>query len=114
VADAQLPWEVTVDAVAAALHSGEAVELIDVRTPEELAIASIPAALHIPMDQVPTELQRIEALAESKRLILICHHGVRSLNVAAWLRRQGVDNCQSMAGGIDLWSLAIDPKVPRY
>ncbi len=47
-------------------------------------------------------------------LILFCHHGVRSLHVAAWLRERGVENAQSMAGGIDQWSREIDPSVPRY
>jgi len=45
---------------------------------------------------------------------VFCHHGVRSLSVVDWLRRQGVENCQSMAGGIDRWSLEIDPAVRRY
>jgi rhodanese-related sulfurtransferase len=47
-------------------------------------------------------------------LIVYCHHGVRSLNVVNWLRNQGVEDCQSMAGGIDAWTLAVDPTVPRY
>jgi len=47
-------------------------------------------------------------------LIVFCHHGVRSLSVVDWLRRQGVENCQSMAGGIDAWSTMIDASVPRY
>ncbi len=46
--------------------------------------------------------------------MVYCHHGVRSLNVVNWLREQGIENCQSVAGGIDAWSLAVDPSVPRY
>lgn len=46
--------------------------------------------------------------------VVYCHHGVRSLNVAAWLRQQGLDNVRSLAGGIDGWSLLIDPSLPRY
>ena len=88
--------------------------LIDVRTHEELALASIEGALHIPMNDVPAELQRIETLAEQARVIVVCHHGVRSLNVTAWLRQQGVENCQSMSGGIDYWSMTVDRNVPRY
>ena len=109
-----LPWETSPSDVQSALKSGTSLTLVDVRTPEELAIASIEGALHIPMDQVPGELQRIEALADAATVIVICHHGVRSMNVTAWLRQKGVDNCQSMAGGIDLWSLTVDPDVPRY
>jgi rhodanese-related sulfurtransferase len=47
-------------------------------------------------------------------VICYCHHGQRSLDVAAWLRAQGVEQAQSLAGGIDRWSLEIDPAVPRY
>ena len=52
--------------------------------------------------------------ATTATLIVYCHHGVRSLNVVNWLREQGVSGCQSMAGGIDRWSLQIDPSIPRY
>ncbi len=45
---------------------------------------------------------------------MFCHRGQRSLQVVSWLREQGIENCQSMAGGIDRWSLEIDPSVPRY
>ena len=66
------------------------------------------------MRTVPGELQRLDTLAEETPLVVFCHHGVRSLNVVHWLREQGVAACQSMAGGIDRWSLEIDPGVPRY
>ena len=56
----------------------------------------------------------LESIADESELIVFCHHGVRSLNVVHWLREQGVEACRSMAGGIDRWSLEIDPKVPRY
>jgi rhodanese-related sulfurtransferase len=68
----------------------------------------------IPLRTVPAQLQRLEALADERTLIVYCHHGVRSLNVVNWLREQGISNCQSMAGGTDRWSLEIDPSVPRY
>jgi rhodanese-related sulfurtransferase len=109
-----LAWEISVSEVDALRRSGEAVTLLDVRTDEELAVASMDGVEHIPMDQVPAALPRIEAMADSTRVIVICHHGVRSLNVTAWLRGQGVANCQSMAGGIDMWSLTVDRAVPRY
>jgi rhodanese-related sulfurtransferase len=66
------------------------------------------------MQTVPDRLEEIREKAAAARVIVICHHGVRSLNVVHWLRRQGVENCWSMSGGIDLWSLAVDPTVPRY
>lgn len=97
----------------AKIEAGEAV-LIDVREPAEYQIARIDGAELIPMNTVPQRLQYLDALAEEKLLIVHCHHGMRSLNVVDWLRRQGVSNCQSMAGGIERWSAQVDPKIPRY
>jgi rhodanese-related sulfurtransferase len=96
------------------LDSGEKLHLIDVREPHEFAQARIEGALLIPMRAVPGELQDLEARADEGMLMVYCHHGVRSLNVVNWLREQGVQACQSMAGGIDAWSLRVDPSVPRY
>lgn len=94
-------------------REGEAV-LIDVREPEELALARIAGAEAVPMQSIPAEMQRLEALADEKKLLFLCHHGVRSLQVAAWMREHGVENCFSVAGGIDRWSVDVDPSVPRY
>jgi rhodanese-related sulfurtransferase len=96
------------------LDSGEKLTLIDVREPSEFAQARIENAELVPMRTVPAELSRLDARTDVETLIVFCHHGVRSLNVVNWLREQGVDACQSMAGGIDRWSLEIDPSVPRY
>jgi rhodanese-related sulfurtransferase len=49
-----------------------------------------------------------------ERLVVVCHHGVRSMNVTTWLRRQGFEKAQSLRGGIDAWSVEVDPKVARY
>jgi len=86
--------------------------LIDVREPFEVQQAAIAGAELIPMRDVPKSLGALED--EENPIIVFCHHGMRSLQVVGWLREQGVDNCLSMAGGIDRWSLEIDPKVPRY
>jgi len=88
--------------------------LIDVREPDEFALSRIEGAQLIPMQSVPAELQRLEGLADERDLLVLCHHGVRSLQVVSWLRAHGLENCFSVAGGIDRWSLEIDPKVPRY
>jgi rhodanese-related sulfurtransferase len=96
------------------LDAGEALLLVDVREPAEFAIAKIGEAELIPMGSVPGQLQRLEAAADDAAIVVFCHHGVRSLQVVNWLRQQGVENCQSMAGGIDLWSLQVDAAVPRY
>jgi rhodanese-related sulfurtransferase len=100
--------------VQAQLSSDPKPFLIDVREPQEFAIARLERAELIPMQTVPAELQRLEGMADERPLVVICHHGVRSLQVVAWLRRQGIENCVSMAGGMDQWSLEIDPTIPRY
>jgi rhodanese-related sulfurtransferase len=88
--------------------------LIDVREPEEFALARIEGSTLIPMQSVPPSLQKLEAMADVQDLLILCHHGVRSLQVVSWLRAQGLENCFSVAGGIDRWSREVDPSVPRY
>ncbi|MBV9500536.1 MAG: sulfurtransferase [Acidobacteriaceae bacterium] len=88
--------------------------LVDVREPEEYAVAAISRSRLIPMQSIPAQLQEIEGLSDGADVFVICHHGVRSLQVVHWLREHGVENCFSVAGGIDRWSQEIDPAVPRY
>jgi rhodanese-related sulfurtransferase len=91
--------------------AGEKLLLIDVREPWEFEVGHIEGAELIPMGAIPANLQ---ALDGDEDVICYCHHGQRSLDVAAWLRAQGVERAQSLAGGIDRWSSEIDPSVPRY
>lgn len=109
-----LPLEISPAEVQKRIDAGEKLFLIDVREPHEFAIAKIEGAVLIPMRAVPGELQTLEARADEGPLMVFCHHGVRSLNVVNWLRNQGVEACQSISGGIDLWSTTVDPSVPRY
>jgi len=111
---AELPYEMTPAEVKKKMDAGEAVALIDVRELAEHQICRIDGAHLIPMDSVPKRLQEIEVLSDENLLAVYCHHGMRSLSVVSWLRKQGVGNCVSMAGGIELWSTQIDPKIPRY
>ena len=108
------PLEVTPEEVKRRLDASEKLHLIDVREPHEVVLARIEGAEPIPMRAVPGELKTLESRADGGPLIVYCHHGVRSLHVVNWLREQGIEACQSMAGGIDAWSLRIDPGVPRY
>lgn len=98
----------------AALDEGKSVKLVDCREPFEHEIARLPGAVPIPMNSIPANLQSIEAMADEGSVVVYCHHGMRSLNVVSWLRGQGIENCQSLAGGIDLWSRTVDSGVPRY
>jgi len=93
------------------LDRGEKFLLVDVREPHEHAICQIAGAMLIPMGSIPANLQKLDT---DEDVICICHHGIRSLDVANWLRAQGVKSAKSMAGGIDRWSVEIDPMVRRY
>ena len=106
--------EVTPQEVQKQVGEGKRVAVIDVREPEEFALTRIEGSELVPMGTVPGQLQRLEGLADEQSLMVLCHHGVRSLQVVSWLRARGVENCFSVAGGIDRWSREIDPGVPRY
>jgi rhodanese-related sulfurtransferase len=114
VPEPALPIETTPQDIQRRVADGEKLLLIDVREPNEFQAARISGAELIPMRTIPAQLPRLEAASDDATLIVYCHHGIRSLNVVNWLREQGVSGCQSMAGGIDRWSLEIDPSVPRY
>jgi rhodanese-related sulfurtransferase len=86
--------------------------LLDVREPWEAATASIAGAILIPMGEIPTRAHA--ELDPDLTYVVFCHHGMRSLSVTMWLRREGFDHVQSLAGGIDAWSRVMDPNVPRY
>jgi rhodanese-related sulfurtransferase len=93
------------------MDRGEKLLLVDVREPWEFEVCRIEGAKLIPMGSVPANLQ---ALDTDEDVICYCHHGMRSLDVAVWLRGQGVASAKSLAGGIERWSQEIDPAVPRY
>lgn len=97
---------------AAELLKNKHARLIDVREPWEFEAARIEGSVLMPMGDVPARAH--QELDPDERLLVVCHHGQRSLNVAVWLRNQGFEQAQSVAGGIDAWSLAVDPSVGRY
>ena len=107
----ELPIETTAMEAYGRRKSDEPPLFLDVREPSELETAHLDPDLHIPMDQVG---ENWESLPSDQPIIVYCHHGQRSLHVAAFLRGKGLDLVQSMAGGIDKWSREIDPSVPRY
>ena len=86
--------------------------LLDVREKWEFDTAHLPDSLLMPMGEVPG--RAYNELDPDRSVIVMCHHGARSLNVTMWLRQQGYDHAQSLAGGIDGWSREIDPTIPRY
>lgn len=89
--------------------------VLDVREPWECALASVPAQgfelLAVPMGHLPARLAELDL---DRPVACLCHHGVRSMRVAAWLAQQGCDRVANIEGGIDAWSQEHDPQVPRY
>jgi len=106
-----LDYEISA-ADAAALLKEKGARLIDVREPWEFATSHIEGGVLIPMGNVASRAH--QELDPEERLVVVCHHGVRSMNVTAWLRNQGFEQAQSLRGGIDAWSVEVDPKVVRY
>jgi rhodanese-related sulfurtransferase len=109
-----LPFEIAPSELKQRLDSGEKIHLVDVRESIEYQIAHVANSELIPMASVPGALQKIEGMADDGRVVVFCHHGIRSLAVVNWLRQAGVEECQSLTGGIDRWSAEIDPAIARY
>lgn len=97
---------------AAALVKNQKARLIDVREPWEFEAAQIPGSVLIPMGEVPARAH--QELNPDERLVILCHHGQRSLHVAGWLRNQGYEQAQSLRGGINAWAMEVDMSVGRY
>ncbi len=107
-----MDFEITPTELKNKLESGDRPVVLDVREPAELQLARLEGALHIPMGDIP--MRANQELDPDAHIVVVCHHGVRSLNVTNWLRQQGFENVQSMRGGIDRWSREVDPRVPTY
>ena len=105
-------YEITAEEVKAKLDAGESFTLIDVREPWEFETARIEGAKLMPMGDVPSRAH--QELDPEEHIVVLCHHGVRSMNVMVWLRQQGFEKVQSMRGGIDAWSRSVDQNVPVY
>jgi len=102
--------EVTPRETAELFRQGK-IKLLDVRTPEEYGIAKVEGS--VLADQ--TVVQEImQTWPKDTEIVTICHHGMRSLDAAAYLRGHGFSNACSMTGGIDAWALQVDPSIPRY
>jgi rhodanese-related sulfurtransferase len=90
---------------------GEPMVLLDVREPHELAIASVPGILHIPMGDVPDRLSELDPAQE---IVVLCRSGGRSLQVARFLEARGYPNVANLTGGILAWGRDVDPSLPAY
>ncbi|MCA9120943.1 MAG: rhodanese [Planctomycetaceae bacterium] len=108
-----MPLEIDVHSVKRLLDEQADFFLLDCREPSEHAIAKLESAVLIPMREIPARLAELEPVRD-QRIIVHCHHGGRSMQVTQWLLQQGFPKVQNMAGGIDAWSLDVDPSVARY
>ena len=93
------------------MDRGEVALFVDVREPWEFQTARIDGSTLIPLREIPANLARFRDAGDA---IVFCHHGMRSLDAAMWLRSQGIERVRSMSGGIERWSTEVDPRVPRY
>ena len=93
------------------LDRGDAVVVLDVPEPDELVLARLPAVVHIPMGDIPNRLHELDP---DREVVVMCHHGTRSAHVASFLLQRDFTRVLNLHGGIDAWSLTVDPSVPRY
>ncbi len=111
--NASLPVEIDAAAVKAFMDQQVDFLLIDCRESDERAVCQIANSVLIPMNETPQRLAELERYRD-RPIVVHCHGGVRSLRVTHFLREQGFNHTQSMAGGIDAWSVFVDNSVPRY
>jgi rhodanese-related sulfurtransferase len=105
--------EIAPQALAARLAAGEPTFLLDVREPWEHTLAAIPGNVLVPLGELTARWNDV-TVPDGALVVTYCHHGVRSLRAAGWLRAAGEANVVSLAGGIDAWSREVDARVPRY
>jgi rhodanese-related sulfurtransferase len=104
-----VPLEIDVTEAARQAHAGAL--LLDVREPFEVQICALPGSRHIPMRQIPESLAD---LPRDQPILVLCHHGARSLRVTQFMRANGFAHVSNIAGGIDAWAEQIDPSLTRY
>ncbi|MGB5210358.1 MAG: rhodanese-like domain-containing protein [Gammaproteobacteria bacterium] len=85
--------------------------ILDIREPWELALASLPMTLNIPMGQLPDRLSELDG---ERDIVVMCHHGNRSRQVVKFLEQSGFPRVINLCGGIDAWSDLVDPAIPQY
>lgn len=105
--------EISCQQVKTLLDAGGPLNLVDCREPDEHAVVSLDGAKLLPTSMLPAAVAELEPLRD-ERIVVFCHHGMRSLRMVEWLRGQGFENVLSMTGGIDQWAREIEPGMARY
>jgi len=108
---AAVPFEIEVEDLHRMINTEAELTVLDIREPHEKSVCTLDGSLDIPMNQVP---DHIEKLPTENPLVVICHHGMRSMRVMAWLRENGFGNATSLRGGINAWAQRVDPAMATY
>ncbi|MDD3446124.1 MAG: rhodanese-like domain-containing protein [Zavarzinia sp.] len=105
--------EISVETLAARRAAGEELHLLDVREPWEFKLCRIEGSVNVPLGRLADAIDP-DTLNDGRPVIVICHHGFRSLRATLWLRGQGVADCLSLAGGVERWANVVEPAMARY
>ena len=108
-----MPRQIHPETLAKKLAAREPVYLLDVRQPWENDLCRLPDCVLIPLGELPERMADVTPPAGST-VVVYCHHGIRSLSGAAILEANGIPEAYSLSGGIEAWSVFVDPMVPRY
>jgi rhodanese-related sulfurtransferase len=111
------PTPISARDLLARLSSGEPLQLVDVREAAELELAQLPhPVLHLPLSEAERWVATIQAsLSHEQPVVVLCHAGIRSRQMGRWLiEQQGYTDVWNLEGGIDAWSVTVDPRIPRY
>lgn len=106
-----MSYTMTVRELKERMDKGDQLFLLDVREPHEYSLAKIEGSILIPLGQIPQSLKQLDPNAE---IVAYCHKGMRSADAVGFLLQQGFPNVKNLIGGIEAWSIEIDPSVPRY
>ena len=93
------------------LDKGDRPVLLDVREPYEYSLAHLDGSVLIPLGTLP---EKLGELSPDQEIVAYCHHGMRSADAVGFLLQQGFKNVKNLVGGIDAWSVQVDPSIPRY
>ncbi|MBC1239558.1 rhodanese-related sulfurtransferase [Nostoc linckia z18] len=112
----QLIAHISVQELSQRLASGDpSIQLVDVREPQELAIARIEGFVNLPLSEFPEWGDQVPTIFNPQaETLVLCHHGIRSAQMCQWLIAQGFTNVQNISGGIDAYSKLVDPSIPQY
>ncbi len=106
-----MSYTITVRELKDRLDKGEDLFILDVREPHEYSMAKIEGSVLIPLGTIPNSLDKLDP---NREIVAMCHKGMRSADAMGFLLQQGFSNVKNLVGGIDAWSVEIDPSVPRY